>query len=321
MSKFTLVLDSSQISTYSSCAMEWSKRYHASLIPVSLIEDQSAMNAGTYGHKILDIYYKLTAKGVLFNDATRVALAYDPDTDTCECGCSKDSHSVLEALSVNPCTRCNRCINFRAKPFDLDDKFRRKVLNRLREYFFKYQSNDFKPLSAEHVEVGFSEPIYEDAENLFVLEGRIDLIASLQGLKVIGDHKFQLARHYLYPKSIQAKNYCLVTKSTLFMYNYIRLTDKIDEASLQRIAVSFNVPELVAWKAKLIGIFFRIKDSVVRNDYNQNFDNCKGYGKTYDLDKAKFCPYATICEEPNEDMKVRKEKELFKVKEVKWKPW
>jgi hypothetical protein len=276
------------------------------------------MNAGTYGHKLLDIYYKERCNGESLNEAAARAFAYNPDTDTCKCGCSFSSHRLIPALNIQECHRCSRCFNFTPKPFELDLGTRAAVLNRLREYFFTYQNNDFQVETPDHVEVGFSEVIHEDTDNLFVLEGRIDLLANLQGIECVVDHKFQMRRHQLYPKSVQFRNYALVAKKLLFIVNYIRLTKSVDKDTLVRELVNFTVPELLAWKLKLIDIFHRIKRAKQLGDSGgqpeQNFGACPG--------RFNYsCYFTHLCEEPNKEIAGFKEQQLYRINQTPWRPW
>lgn len=322
--KFTLILDSSQIATFLECPQLWDYQYQQRLQTSTVQQDKSAMNAGTYGHKLLDIYYKAKVRGLTLNSCIDLAFSYDPDKDECECGCSLDYHKKLSPdVDILECQKCKKCLNnFRPKKFELNQETRFAVRNRFRDYCFQYQDpNDFKPLSENHVEVGFSEPVYEDAGNLFVLEGRIDLLATLQGLNVLVDHKFQMSRHYLYPKSIQFKNYAMIGKVNTLIINYIRLSKSVDKTTLQRVPVPFTLPEHTAWKQKLIAIFFNIKKIVQSNQYEQRWNACKGYGKSYSLEYPAFCPYNVLCEETSDFMKNAKKVQLFKVNENPWRPW
>ena len=322
MGKYTLVLDSSQISSFLECQQLWYYKYVKLYIP-SYLETESddkslAMNAGTYGHKLLDIYYQERSKGETLNEAAARAFSYNPDTDTCECGCSAASHKYLEAFKITECQRCKKCLQFRPKPFRLDQGTRMAVQNRLREYFFTYQNNDFKVEDPKQVEVGFSEVIYEDSDNLFVLEGRIDLLATLQGLECVVDHKFQMRKHQLYPKSVQFRNYALISKKLLFIVNYIRLAKTVDKETLSRVLVNFTGPELLAWKKKLIDIFFRIRRAKELGDSGgqpeQNFGACPG--------RFNYaCNFTQLCEEPQEEVKLLKESQLYVINPNPWRPW
>lgn len=330
--KFTLVLDSSQITDFLTCPQLWYYKYFKKLQPVSFVPGEfAAMNAGTYGHKLLDLFYSADPHEKL-NTRIERCLAYNPDKDTCECGCTEEWHKTLDAMpNVQECQRCHKCLKFRPKPFDLDVDTRCTVQNRFRDYIFCYQQRpdlDFQPLSPKHVEVGFSDILYEDAENLFVLEGRMDMIANWQGLTCVVDHKFQMATHWLYPRSIQFKNYSYVAAKhvgtgaiPLLVINYVRLQKKITPDSLSRKMVTFTAPELHAWKNQVVKIYFDIKQAIQSNQFQQCWNACGGYGKTYKESEPRYCWFGTLCEEPNQMMKQNKINNLFQIKDEVWKPW
>jgi hypothetical protein len=321
MSKYTLVLDSSQISTFLECPMMWNYKFRE-CFGYPMDEEKQAMNAGTYGHQVLDIYYTLRAKGVQFNDAFAEALAFDPDTDfKCKCGHIKKEHTRnIPAFGIGPagCSRCidhSICKNFDPQPFELSQDLRFAVKSRLRDYFFTYQNNDFQPNNADAVEVGFSQPVFEDSENLFVLEGRIDLIGTLQGLPTIVDHKFQMRKRDLYKKSVQFRNYDLVCGgvSNMLIINYIRLAKTVDKTTLVREPVCFNSLERAWWKSELIKIFFEIKRQHTETGFLRNYGACAGrYGYP--------CMYTPLCEEINEGTRELKKSQLFVIRDA-WKPW
>ena len=325
MSKYTLILDSSQISTFLECPRLWYYTYQKRLIPSGLAsaapKDKDPRDIGTYGHRILDLFYKLRFK-MSYSEAAAQALQYDPDIDTCECGCLVDEHRSIPQLNLTECQKCHKCLkqggipsSLVFKPFPLNLDSRMKVRERLKLYWAYWQNNDFQPLSAKHVEVGFAEPIYEDSENLFVLEGRIDLIATLQGLPCIVDHKFQVSMHELYTKSIQFKNYALVNRSIMMIINYVRLAQNVvKDVTFKRTLINFSVPELLDWKQKLIKIFFQIKDSQLKESFRQNWSACSG--------KFNYaCNFTPLCEEFTPQMIAIKEKQLYTVKEQVWRPW
>jgi PD-(D/E)XK nuclease superfamily len=327
--KFTLVLDSSQISTFLECPQKYVNQYVKRLVPLAYDPsvEATAMNAGTYGHKLLDIYYRNKVKRLSLNDNIQACMDYNPDTDTCECGCMYDCHRALKigGCEIQECQRCHKCAKFRPRPFPLNSDVRAQVRNRFKDYVFKYQHNDLMPLSEKHVEIGFAESVYEDSDNLFVLEGRIDMIAEIQGVKVCVDHKFQMQTHWLYPNSIQFKNYAMVSGCNTFMINYVRLAKMINDTTMVREIVPFTQFKLNAWKQRLIKIFWNIKSLMLDSQNNvrqfRNWDACSGYGKTFQKDQPKYCWYGQLCEEPFAQTEVQKENMLYKIQKEVWRPW
>lgn len=321
MAKFTLVQDSSQISTYLECPQKWLNYYVKRLEPQAFYDDDEAMNSGTYGHKLLETYYRMRCKGATINEAVAAFNAYNPDTDTCECGCSKDYHCPIPALNIVTCQKCKKCPEFRPHPFHLDTFTRNRVKKRIAEYTAKYANNDIMPISEQHVEIGFSESIHEDHENLFVLEGRIDVIGKWQGLDCVMDHKLQQKTHWLYMKSIQLKNYALITKSPMAVINYVRLANKVDENTLARDIVTFTRVELAAWQKRLVHIFMRMKKTLQSGQPERNWNACSSSRLTYDKSRPQYCWFTDLCETVDPQVAEAKEKTLFKIKENVWRPW
>ena len=319
--KFTLVLDSSQIALFLTCPAQWHKRYVLRLVPVGYdpLKEEQAMHAGTYGHKLMDIYYRSKAEGLNLNDTIERCFAYNPDRDLCECGCPQDLHK--EILTLQECQRCGKCLSYRPHPFPLNQDTRFLVQNRFKDYIYKWKLNDFVPDSPQHVEIGFSEPIYEDNNNYFVLEGRMDLIASLQNQPCLVDHKFQMSTHWLYGKSVQFKNYAMISNLTMLVINYVRLTKTVTEDTMSRDLVTFSRSELDAWKKRLVDIYFDIKSAILLDTFIPNWSACSGYGKTFKKAEPRYCWYRDLCEESNDRIAERKQDLLFKIKEATWRPW
>lgn len=292
MSKFTLVLDSTQLNSWLECPQRWNYMYQEHLVPKAFVEKE-ALNAGAYGHKLLDVYYKGRSQSKQLGEILTEA-------------------SCVETGELKRETKC-------------------QVDQRFKEYIFNYMSNDFEALSENHVEVGFSHPIFEDSENLFILEGRIDLIGTWQGMPCIVDHKFQMMQHWLYTKGVQFKNYALVAsetfdKSSTMIVNYIRLHKIITNETFHRELITFTKPMLSEWKNSLIGIFFNIKKSMKNangdgSNYDKNWHACQGSYTTFNRDEPNFCFYNPLCESYSSDTKELKKHQLFKIKEEVWRPW
>ena len=301
----TLILDSSQISSFLECQEKWNLSYIENLTRSNVTDNPIA--AGTLMHKYLEIYYKKIGEGHPPLNAYQIAGSFNPD---------KEDH--------------------KDKGYPLGVDLRRRVLNRFTDYVTVYTSKkDYEVAKRkvydikfnEHglpvdgtkeeplVEQGFSYELLNNKEYLFILEGRIDLLAVLGSEHVWVDHKLQFRERELYSKSIQFRNYALATGLNLGVINYIRLHQSVNEKTLVRQPISFSSLENRLWKQELIEIFISIAKSLSNGDreFKKNREACSG----------KFgypCPFTPICEEWSGETREAIKKRDF-VKREEWQPW
>ena len=288
----TIILDSSQLQTYGECPKMWHLSNIEQLTLSNDIRDDFAM--GTYGHKLLEIYYTELRRSTLTN--------------------------AIAALS-----------NYRLpEGYPLSHERREMVWNRVRDYWMKYSTvgdilistrpipciefdADGFPVTVFRedplVEKGFSYPLLDTSEYLFVLEGKIDIIGYMSGQEIFMDHKFQSRSHKLYSKSIQFRNYALATGFRTGIINYVRLHKEMTSDTLQREIISFSVNELKEWKQELIERFIHI----AKGDVYKERSACGGkYGYP--------CQYTKICDE-TDLITIQAIKETMYKKKDEWKPW
>jgi hypothetical protein len=305
----TLILDSSQISTWFGCSQEWANRGLIAInkaAPEETLRPGEALAAGSLIHKYLEIYYTvLSTSGGDGKLAARAALDFDPD----------------EADKIE-------------KQFPLDAALREKVKNRFVDYLLCHPpESDYKPATkSKHIvtaadgvlvdafvhdpliEKGFSYKLFESSEYLFVLEGRIDFVGTAQdGTLLWMDHKSQFREHQLYPKAIQFRNYALATGLNLAVINYIRFHDKIGPKTFVRQPLSFSSLEMRNWKEELTDIYVRIAKEVVSGEFPQNRNSCGGQW-------GRPCQFTPLCEEYNPATREAIRKRDF-VARKEWKPW
>lgn len=317
--KTTLIRDSTQISAFLDCPNLWKLGYSENLtLSAGRVNDPMAM--GTYMHKMLEIYYKGRASGGGIANMVEKSLAFDPDKETCKCGHGKELHEIINSsetgdINVTFCVKC-KCQNLDYQSFPLDELKRALCRERFRVYIYTYSNDDFIPISPDHVEVGFSYSLYEDNEKLYILEGRYDILADYKGLKTWVDHKCQMRMRDLYNKSVQFRNYDLVTEANLAFINYIRMTAKVDQTTYVRKPISFSKPEREFWRRRLIKVYDKMlhheREGITPNDYNWGM--CSG----------KFgypCEFTPLCEESYvPEVVANKKSQLYHIKQ-EWKPW
>ena len=329
-------MSSSSIEDFLECNTRWWFHWQRNIEPVEQRENVP-MQMGQYGHKLLEILYKERAAGN-YNGALQKAFDFDVDANTCRCTHSKEKHNShvpgLDDPIEKYCTSIGcKCLDFSPVEFPLSAPDRAFVRQRVEEYTFVEGVTipELRAESPDHVEVGFSENIYEDDERLYILEGRIDLIGQIASNCPEGwaDHKFQARERDLYLKSIQFRNYSMVTKLGLGVVNYIRFAKKIEkDKTFKRSIISFSRLEMESWKENLIQIFNRVENSLSpmvdlgvkdaqwysRADTLRNRGACSGrFGYK--------CEYTQLCEESHTPQLIQLiEQSSYKVKPP-WRSW
>ena len=281
MSKTTLVLDSTQISQFLTCPTMW-KLHNLELLELNGF-GKSAMDMGTYGHSLLEHYYKLVAGGIDETGARDAALKGPEPVDK------------LSSIEIGT------------------------VRKTFMYYCERYKGCDFQPSSPDSVEVGFSYKLFEDENRLYLLEGKMDghsfgpSVGMFDNQRMFIDHKFQLRAHQLYNKRIQFRNYALATNSLYGMINYIRFHKNPTEDTFVREVIPFSRQELELWREKLIRVYDRLAENVNKGMFPQNWASCEGY-------YGRPCQYTLICEQ---DIPMVQEnvKQMRYHQIEKWRPW
>lgn len=330
MSKQILTVDSTQITQFLECPTLWQL---SSLENLTRFDGapKVAMNKGSYGHKLLEIYYKATCIPNLSKHAIDYALDWEPKADHCVCGHLESDHTGLPVENGADSDGCLifcrsddcGCSGFQAAQFPLEPQEIQQIKDRFFLYAVTWQTKtgDIIPLDADSVEVGFSEVIYEDDDYLFILEGKIDVVGTIQRQKVILDHKWQDRARRLYKQSIQFKNYCLVTDVDTMVINYIRMAEKVDQDTFVRDISSFSRLDLRSWKTELINIFHRIilfqkmltMNCADESMQTHNWASCGG----------KFgyqCEFTQLCEQQFIPVQELMKQTQYKQKPI-WRPW
>lgn len=327
--KFVLTLDSSQIVAFLDCPWLWKLGYYERLEPNSRSANVP-MDMGTYGHKLLEIIYKARAAGAAEKIALDAAMSYDIDKETCRCSHGHEKHHQ-EPFTNRSCMSIGcPCPQFDPIKFPLEMPDRAFVQERVHQYTMMEGSiiPELIPKSPNHVEVGFSQKIYEDDLRLYILEGRIDLLGKIASNFDDGwaDHKFQMRERDLYLKSVQFRNYAFVTQLSIGVVNYIRFAKKIEkDKTFKRAIISFSRSEMTAWESELIAIFHRVHRFLDGNVMGErhNWSACSGkYGYPCDFASNTHENRQGICEaHVGSPGLVEIIKTTDYKKKAEWRPW
>lgn len=295
-SKFNLALDSSQISEYMTCPLKWFYRYNQNLVFDT--KQKVAPDKGTLVHNLLDIYYTMRS--------------LDPD-----------GNKLLQANAAIDMFKKSGSVKI-LFPTD-NGEIEEFICKRFILYVQRWLNSDFI-VPKGGVELGFSHLLFENDDNRFILEGRIDLINTIQGNNCFTDHKTQERTSYLYHYNTQFKTYALATGYEYGIINYFGMqkddNNKLlhDNKLFRQDLIHFDKWMIDEWKDKVIGIFFKIYN-VLKQDANKEvaFYELKNDAACSGAFGANPCVFCNICESPwafKEQMKQMK----YNIGEP-WRPW
>lgn len=297
MSRQILTLDSSQIEKFLNCDMEWNYSYNENLVLNNEVREDMAM--GSYGHKLLETYYHAKATGNSPAESAKFALEVPLDDFPIS---PKNRDKVREAFN-----RYTMIYGANDVTVLMGRGILKSNFNENGEYI-----NDIYELNPL-VEKGFSFPLLDNPDYLFILEGRIDLLCDQNGIQAFMDHKFQSRENRLYKKSIQFRNYGMVTGVSLGIINYIRYHADLTPKTLVREFISFTSFEHEWWKKQLIKTFTRISHAMKTGEFEQRWNMCKGqYGYP--------CNFTPLCNERNDAVRENIKIQTYRKREA-WKPW
>src|SRR5712692_881210 len=104
MPKQVLVADSTQINSFLECERLWNYT-HRERLALREVRPSYSKQMGSYGHKLLEIYYRACANGCCSSEmAMKAALAFDFDNWMCDCGHSSSNH--LPSPQASYCLNC-----------------------------------------------------------------------------------------------------------------------------------------------------------------------------------------------------------------------
>lgn len=296
MSKTVVHLDASGMAMLAECPYRWYTRYVENLVPVQT--KTTAADKGTIGHRVLDCYYRMRAQ---------------------------DGNPLLILPQINAAIEQEFKVNELKEEFantiPKDDEYWEILPMRLILYAFKY-TKDFSILKNEKgdpgIELGFSKVLYEDDRYLFIVDGRIDVLAMTGGIKLFMDHKFQTRRRTLYGPSTQFMTYAWATGFDRCAINYISLVKTFDRNNTFRREIQyFSETRLRLWEIQMME-YFRTATSILEigPSAHRKLSACGGHWN------SNKCGYTPICEAAVDG---RTElMPLIKIQNYKkqvWEPW
>lgn len=289
MSRFTLALDASQISQYLECPRSWYFRYYKHLSRAG--QKRAALDKGSLVHQLCDLYYNLRAM-------------------------NRSVPSMTHGTAVI------NLIKGWKNTFNLSKEDTEFLCMRFFQYAATYMANDFVPVSKNGlpaVELGFSKVLYEDENVLYVVEGRIDLIADYGGVRVFVDHKTQAQAKTLYQYCPQFLTYAWATGLDRGMINYFGLQKEMTKDTFRRQLIFFPKWKIKEWERRMLAVFNSIRANLEKSDflpYNPEAMNQHACGGAFN---SSPCMFTQLCETSSTEMRRSIETQNYEIRI--WKPW
>lgn len=269
--RITLTLNSSQLAEYIRCPRRW---FYGSPLGKNIeIKDRDvkAMSRGTFIHGLLERYYTKIWEG--------------------------DSWVSAQAYATSKLAEVKKLVELPVEDYTF-------LFNRFVQYCVRYSDDKIRIGTIERngaknaaVEVGFSFPLLDNSDYLFVIEGRIDMIVQQSGVDVIWDHKIQTQRKEIYGRSVQLSNYTLATEISRGMHNYVRLAQTPNGDTFERKVHFFGPLVKERWRKYILGKFFEIAS--LQNEPRQELGACEG-------EHWHPCMYIPLCEQTDDLITVSK---------------
>jgi hypothetical protein len=289
--KTIITLDSWQIKSFLTCEESYKLAFIENLKPIRFWKDEHRYtDKGTLVHHMLATFYTMRA--------------LNPKVDRLTHGTATINLFKKNKLILNS---------------GFDKEFESFIISRFQQYLFKYMTGDWIPTyrnGVVGVETPFAFKLYEDSERIFILEGRIDLLATDARGPFFCDHKTQGRISNLYARKIQFLCYALATGYEYGLINYFGLQKEYKEGETLRQKL-IHIPKSVteAFKKYLIEEVYMEIVASGTSAFRKNLNSCSG------PDEKRPCQFAMICE--NSDSKERQSliKQQFYETGTHWSPW
>lgn len=222
------------------------------LSPLEDRSDREARDRGTLVHYLLEQYYNLP-----------------PEADKL----SEIDH-IIHKGSI-------KCLGLA-----ITDEVRDKVFRAFKEYVLHYlqKGSDFVPVAAEKP---ISRVLLEDPELdiRVILEGRIDLAATVDSYGIIVDHKSEEKKNYYTRRDNQFLLYAWATGISTVVVNVIGLQKTLKpEEKFRRIPFTYFKHDIEEWEEATTVKVLRLIKAIDQNYFERNIEQCK------------WCSYQKICD-------------------------
>jgi len=274
--KASIVLDASKIDLFETCPARYNFRHnHNRTLP--LIHKAKALDLGSLAHNGLEVYYKMLAEGISYNDRMQSCLM------------------KIRELSSNP-------DESNSEPEEVQT-----LMNAVEQSCDYWRAEDENCLEILAVESPFAYVLFEDDDIRIIISGKIDLLVNFSGIgraasyqRLPIDHKTFSRDSMLLRKSNQFINYCNAVESNYLVVNRIGLQKTVKaEDKFKRIPLSYDPVYIASWRTNLTAMILNEYLGAVANEvWVEKPTSCNKFNR--------LCEYYAICDSSGEDVKAAK---------------
>jgi len=222
-----------------------------------------AMERGSLGHELLEVYYKLLQRGISWDRAVESAIIH-----------GRDYYQKLQ----------------------LDLSTSEWVITTFQQYAEYYQYDGLEVLG---VEESFAMPIYEDEELILIYQGKIDLHCKMPNLgESCYDHKFRAMKANYTPLDNQLIGYSIKTGSNLLYVNEIGMQKSYEpKVKFRRIPIPIADGLKERWLKNTIQWGKILDHCIQTNTWPQSHLKVAPQG----ISQCEKCQFQRICKAGNDD--------------------
>lgn len=280
ISKANIMLDMSKFDLFQLCEMRYFYRHILKRSP-PLSQKASALDTGGVVHEGMEVYFKLLAEGVHYNDRMQAALM------------------KVRQVGTDP------------ELSNLDPDELRIVIDAVE------QSCDFWRHEDEHLEIlaveqPFAYVLYEDDFVRIISSGKIDLLVNKRQLggsaaysNLPIDHKTFKRDFPVHRLTNQFQNYAKACDSNFLVVNRIGLQKTLKpEEKFKRLPLSYDPLILEQWKNNVVRVVLgRYLACIAEGDWTMNLTSCDKFNRK--------CEYFELCDTSGEEAKAFKLEQNF----------
>lgn len=294
MSQQIISVDSQIVNSIQSCARKTNYHFVRNIEPLT---KGDSIERGDLMHKLLEIYYSLTADKVNPKSDIWVLIA-------------QEMNESVESLKSRLTNResvigfCREAAPLFTVKYDLDPQDSEETIYQFTEYTKYYEYDSWEILAVEGVA---SRVIYEDEDIKMIYNGKIDVLAQRGHMIAPWDHKTSKRRQDPSSLSNQFRGYAWLFNTMNVVVNKIGFQKTLPPRErFSRDILNIPPSSIEDWRLNTIWWIYQLVHHMESDNWPMNLTSC---------DKYSGCIYKRICERSPENREYEIERHYKKGKQ------